>query len=121
SPPTPVDSLAPAQTAKSALFLTGPNIVPPACLLAAFALGLWVARKVPERRVLHGALVGTVAMLIYVGMGLGQPEPVAYIVAHALKVVGGAAGGFVALKRATANAVSNAPPDMISRSRQKAL
>ena len=48
---------------------------------------------------LHGALVGTVAMLIYVGMGLGQPEPVAYIIAHALKVVGGAAGGLVALKR----------------------
>ena len=84
-------------------------VVPPASLVAAFTLGLWTARKVAQRRVLHGALVGTVAMLIYVVMGLGQPEPLPYIIAHALKVVGGTAGGFVALKRATANAVSKAP------------
>jgi hypothetical protein len=85
-------------------------IVPPASLFAAFTLGMWAARKVPQRRVLHGALVGTAAMLIYVGMGLGQPEPIAYIIAHALKVVGGAAGGFVALKRTRPNARPNARP-----------
>ena len=70
-------------------------VVPPASLVAAFTLGLWAARKVAQRRVLHGALVGTVAMLLYVVMGLGQPEPLAYIIAHALKVVGGTAGGEV--------------------------
>ena len=84
-------------------------VVPPASLVAAFTLGLWAARKVAQRRVLHGALVGTVAMLIYVVMGLGQPEPLTYIITHTLKVVGKTTGGFVALKRATANAVSKAP------------
>jgi len=83
---------------------------PAASFVAAFAFGLWVARKAPQQRVLHGALVGVVAMLIYVGMSLGQPEPIAYVVAHVLKVLGGAAGGFVALQRASANAVSAGPP-----------
>ena len=73
---------------------------PAASFFAAFAFGLWVARKAPERSVLHGALVGVAAVLIYVGISLGQPEPIAYVIAHALKVLGGAAGGFVALKRA---------------------
>jgi hypothetical protein len=81
---------------------------PPASFVAAFAFGLWIARKAPQRPLLHGTLVGVVAMLIYIGMGLGKPEPAAYIIAHVLKVLGGAAGGFVAFKRATANAVSNA-------------
>lgn len=81
-------------------------IAPPASLVAAFGFGLWVAKKALWRHVLHGALVGVVAMLIYVGMSLGRPEPIAYVIAHVLKVVGGAAGGFVALKRATAKAVS---------------
>jgi putative membrane protein (TIGR04086 family) len=72
---------------------------PPASFLATFAFGLWVARKAPQRAVLHGTLVGVVAMLLYIGISFGQPEPVAYIVAHVLKVLGGAAGGFVALKR----------------------
>jgi hypothetical protein len=47
-------------------------------------------------------------MLIYLGMNLGRPEPIAYIVAHVLKVLGGVAGGFVALKTARVNAVSAA-------------
>lgn len=83
---------------------------PPASFVATFVFGLWIARKAPQRRVMHGALVGVVAMLIYVGMSLGQPQPVAYLVAHVLKVLGGAAGGFVTLKRARENAVSVARP-----------
>lgn len=76
---------------------------PLASLVAAFIFGLWIARKTPQRHVLHGALVGVVAMLIYVGMSLGQPQPVAYLVAHVLKVLGGAAGGFVTVKHARAS------------------
>jgi hypothetical protein len=83
---------------------------PPASFVAAFAFGIWVARKAPQRQVLHGALVGIAATLIYIGISLGQPEPIAYVLAHVLKVLGGAAGGFVALKRATANVVSMARP-----------
>jgi hypothetical protein len=33
-------------------------IAPPASFAAPFALGLWVAKKAPRRRLLHGALVG---------------------------------------------------------------
>jgi putative membrane protein (TIGR04086 family) len=69
---------------------------PAASFVGSFAVGFWVAKKAPKRRVLHGALVGGAAALIYVGMSLGQPEPLAYIVAHVLKVLGGAAGGFAA-------------------------
>jgi len=54
--------------------------------------------------------VGIAATLIYIGISLGQPEPIAYVLAHVLKVLGGAAGGFVALKRTTANVVSMARP-----------
>ena len=85
---------------------------PPASFVATFAFGLWVARKAPQRAVLHGALVGIVAMLIYLGMIFGQPQPVAYVVAHVLKVLGGIAGGFIAFKRETANANKMFQPEM---------
>jgi putative membrane protein (TIGR04086 family) len=72
---------------------------PPASFIATFILGFWVARKSPERRVLHGFLVGVVAILIYIAMSRAQPEPTAYIVAHLLKALGGIAGGFLAARR----------------------
>ena len=75
---------------------------PPASFVATFAFGFWIARKAPSRSyVLHGALVGVVAMVLYIGMTLGRPEPIAYIVAHVLKVLGGIAGGFAASRAAT--------------------
>jgi putative membrane protein (TIGR04086 family) len=83
---------------------------PPASFIATFVFGIWAARKAPQRRVLHGGLVGIVSMLIYVGMSLGRPEPAAYILAHFLKVLGGVAGGFVAWKRDTADVASEARP-----------
>jgi putative membrane protein (TIGR04086 family) len=76
---------------------------PPASFVATFVFGMWVARKAPQRQLLHGALVGIAAALIYIGINIGQPEPIAYIIAHVLKVLGGAAGGFVTFKSATAN------------------
>jgi hypothetical protein len=46
-----------------------------------------------------------IASLIYVAITLAQPEPPIYIVAHGLKILGGAAGGMVAARRpATATA-----------------
>lgn len=60
---------------------------------------MWVASKAPQHRLLHGTLVGVIAMLIYIGMTLGRPEPSAYLAAHALKFLGGAAGGFIAARR----------------------
>jgi hypothetical protein len=83
---------------------------PPASFAATFVFGMWVARKAPQRRVLHGTLVGVLAMLIYIGMSLGRPEPIAYVIAHVLKVLGSAAGGFITMRRGVANAISEARP-----------
>jgi putative membrane protein (TIGR04086 family) len=73
---------------------------PVASFVAAFALGLWVARKASRHHVVHGFLVGVVATLIYVGISFGHPEPIAYIIAHALKLLGGAIGGYISLRYA---------------------
>jgi putative membrane protein (TIGR04086 family) len=81
--------------------------VPPASFIATFAFGLWVANKAPQRPLLHGVLVGVVAMLILLAMMIGRPQSTAYVVAHVLKVLGGAAGGLLAMKRAS-NSVSDA-------------
>jgi putative membrane protein (TIGR04086 family) len=74
-------------------------IVPPLALVMTFLFSLWAAKRIESRFVLHGVLVGIVATLMYVALTFGQPEPFIYIVAHALKILGGAAGGRVAEKR----------------------
>jgi len=51
----------------------------------------------PDRMLL---LVGIVATLLYVSMTHAHAEPFAYLLAHGLKIVGGA-GGFAAQRRAT--------------------
>ena len=76
-------------------------------LFAVMALfGWWVARKATAWPVLHGALVGVAAVLIYEIVAFGQPVPrtLSYFVAHALKIGGGAAGGWIAAWRARAPA-----------------
>jgi putative membrane protein (TIGR04086 family) len=80
---------------KSTLTYTAPA----ASLLACFLLAIWVGRRLDSRFVLHGILVGVVATLIYVALTRGGPEPPAYLVAHGLKLLGGAAGGLVAARR----------------------
>ena len=70
-----------------------------ASLLACFLLALWVARRISSHFVLHGILVGLVATLLYVALTRGQPEPLAYLLAHVLKIIGGAAGGLLAARR----------------------
>jgi putative membrane protein (TIGR04086 family) len=72
---------------------------PPGSFVMCFLGALWVCRRIESHFVLHGTLVGVVAALIYVALTRAQPEPFAYIVAHALKLVGGACGGFVAQRR----------------------
>ncbi|HEY1239021.1 MAG TPA: TIGR04086 family membrane protein [Bryobacteraceae bacterium] len=71
----------------------------PASLIATFVCGWWVAKKATHRPLLHGLLVGAAAVVIYVAMSLARPEPLAYIIAHALKLVGGVAGGYVSWRR----------------------
>jgi uncharacterized membrane protein len=72
---------------------------PVASLVMCFIFGLLVARRVESRPVLHGMLVGVVAALLYVALTRGRPEPWAYLVAHALKILGGAAGGAAARRK----------------------
>lgn len=66
-----------------------------------FLFALWVCKKVESHFLLHGALVGIVAALFYLGLAWRQPQPLLYKVAHVLKVAGGAAGGVVASRRKT--------------------
>jgi hypothetical protein len=72
---------------------------PLASLVMCFLFALWVGRRLESHFILHGMLVGVVATLLYVGLTLARPEPLAYLVAHALKILGGAAGGLVASRR----------------------
>jgi len=67
-----------------------------------FLFAWWVGRHIESLFVVHGALVGVVAALIYLGLAWGQPQPLLYKVAHGLKVVGGMAGGAVASRRTLA-------------------
>lgn len=82
---------------------------PPASLMACFLFALWAARRIDSRFVLHGILVGVVATLLYVALTLGRPESLVYLLAHALKILGGAAGGQVAQRRRAALSPASAP------------
>ncbi|MFZ0631230.1 MAG: hypothetical protein WAM56_08060 [Acidobacteriaceae bacterium] len=82
-------------------------VAPVGSLLTCFLFGCWVGSGVESRFVLHGVGVGVVAMLIYIALTRAQPEPIAYVIAHVLKLVGGAGGGWIAgLKSAPASAGS---------------
>ncbi len=71
-----------------------------------FLFAVWVGRRIDSLFVLHGALVGLVAALIYLGLAWNQPQPLLYKIAHGLKLVGGAAGGVVASRRKPAAVVA---------------
>lgn len=75
---------------------------PAASLVMCFLFALWVGRRLESRFVLHGILVGVVATLLYVGVTRARPEPFAYLVAHGLKILGGAGGGLLAGRRRAA-------------------
>lgn len=77
-------------------------LVVPVCLLATFAGGYWIARKVDTLHIVHGALVGALAWLVYLALTWTQELPAVYVVANYLKIVGGAAGGWLAAKRTAA-------------------
>jgi len=84
-------------------------VAPVASLVMCFLFAIWVGRGLESRFVLHGILVGAVATLIYVALTRAQPEPPAYLLAHALKLLGGAAGGFVAGRRRAVPSPTDVP------------
>jgi len=59
--------------------------------------------EIEARFVVHGLLVGVVAMLIYIALTRAQPEPFAYVLAHGLKLLGAVCGGLLAGRRKTAS------------------
>jgi len=65
-------------------------------LVMPFLFGFWTARKVEAYFVLQGMMVGALGVLLYLALTRGQPEPLLYIFAHGLKLLGGAAGGYFA-------------------------
>jgi hypothetical protein len=69
---------------------------PPGSFITCFLAALWVCRRIESQFILQGTLVGVVAVVIYVALSRAQPEPFVYIVAHAVKLLGGACGGLVA-------------------------
>src|SRR5947207_3088021 len=68
-------------------------------LVMPFLFGMWVGRSIESRFALQGLLVGAVGVLIYIALTRAQPEPLLYIFAHGLKLLGGAAGGRFAEKQ----------------------
>jgi putative membrane protein (TIGR04086 family) len=72
---------------------------PPGSFVVCFLGALWACRRVESRYLLHGVLVGAVAALFYIALTGFQPEPLAYVIAHVLKLAGGAAGASVAQRR----------------------
>jgi len=101
-----------AITAVLSLFMTTETIlpaVPVMVFVVGIPFGMWIARKAAAGAVLHGALVGVVATLIYLGLILGQfgsltpviemYGPVAFYSANALKILGCIAGAYAAARR----------------------
>src|ERR1700680_5122916 len=89
------------------LFLGGAGrvlvyVIPPAAFIATFAVTVWLGRKIKSNLVLHGVIIGVVGTLMYIALTRAQPEPWQYWLAHALKVLGGAAGGMVLARRQAA-------------------
>lgn len=86
-----------------------PSAVPPALnaaiviasFIAPLLLAQWVVRRLTSQFVLHGFLVGFTAFIVYmIPMTLsGESQPPIYWIAHAMKILGGVTGGFVAARR----------------------
>jgi putative membrane protein (TIGR04086 family) len=80
--------------------------IPPASFVVLAAFGWWVGRSAPRAPVLNGFLAGTVGVVLYlvlvlVGAVATHTDPLAsltpaYLLAHALKMAGGATGGWLA-------------------------
>jgi hypothetical protein len=80
-------------------------VIPPASGLVFLFAGYWAALPIPRRGIAQGALTGAWAVALYIGLGLVASLFVAgtsvadgftpaYLTAHALKIVGGAIGGW---------------------------
>jgi drug/metabolite transporter (DMT)-like permease len=74
-------------------------LVAPLCVIVTGLVGYWIARKTDDLRLLHGGLVGAVALLIYTALTWTEELPAIYWVANYLKIAGGLIGAWVADRR----------------------
>jgi hypothetical protein len=88
-------------------------VIPPASFVMFVFAGWWAARPEPRNAVLEGALTGIWAVVLYIGLGLVASQFVRdtsvtdgfttpYLIAHALKIIGGALGGWLVSRKAAA-------------------
>jgi hypothetical protein len=83
--------------------------IPPASFLVLVAFGYWAARGAPRSQVLNGFLAGLAGMLLYLCLAIRGAAAAhrdlwasmtpAYLLAHALKLAGGAVGGWLAARK----------------------
>jgi putative membrane protein (TIGR04086 family) len=88
--------------------------IPPASFVVLIPFGWWAARGAPRSQVLNGFLAGLAGVLLYlclvvVGSAVAHTDPMAsmtppYLLAHALKLAGGALGGWLAGRKSAAAA-----------------
>jgi hypothetical protein len=64
---------------------------------------LWLGKRIDSDFVVHGALVGATAAILFTVMWISTTgsltQPLPYVAAHLLKVVGGIVGGLVVQRR----------------------
>ena len=105
----PVYSSMPQADATALLSL----IVPPASFVVFVAAGYWSAKPVPAAGLMQGALAGLIAVVAYIALGFVASLFVAgtsvtdgftpaYLLAHALKIAGGAVGGWWVSRKVSA-------------------
>jgi hypothetical protein len=105
----PVYSSMPQADATALLSL----IVPPASFVVFVAAGYWSAKPVPTAGLMQGALAGLIAVVAYIALGFVASLFVAgtsvtdgftpaYLLAHALKIAGGAVGGWLVSRKVPA-------------------
>jgi hypothetical protein len=105
----PVYSAKPQADATALLSL----VVPPASFVVFIGAGYWSAKGVPSAALLQGALAGLIAVVAYILLGFVASLFVAgtsvtdgftpaYLAAHALKIAGGAIGGWLVSRKVRA-------------------
>jgi len=88
-------------------------VIPPASFVLFLPAGYWAARPVARSGIAQGALTGAWAVALYLALGLVASQftdeasladslTPAYLLSHALKIVGGAVGGWLVARRAAA-------------------
>jgi hypothetical protein len=88
-------------------------VIPPASFVMLIPFGWWAARGLPRSQVLNGFLAGLAGVVLYLALVIVSAELFrqgnlaasmrpAYLLAHVLKLAGGALGGWLAARKSAA-------------------